>query len=385
MSFFQPREYIDYIAPKLSRGKVWFVYYYAKNPATGRLARVRVKLNRFKALSERRRAAREIMSSYTEKLSLGWNPFVERSAPKAYASVAEAFEAYLSVKSRELEPNSLRSYFSYIKTFRSYLERKGLKSDGYIVGVTREVALDFMRGVEQNPRLSARTFNNYLRFLSTIFNWLTEKGFISDNPFDGIRPKPKRRMKKNRRVLTDAELDTLRSCLEESNREYLAICLLCYCCLIRPKEIALLRCGDIDLEKSVVHIRSEIAKNDNESYRVIPDSMRPYIEALDLSNPKLYLFAQHKGFDFRPGKELLCSRKIAACWNSEVRQACGFGMDLKFYSLKDSGITNMLSEGVPVSFVKQQADHSSLAMTAIYLGRDDARAVKELRGLDIIK
>ena len=53
-------------------------------------------------------------------------------------------------------------------------------------------------------------------------------------------------------------------------------------------------------------------------------------------------------------------------------------------SLKDSGITNMLGSGVPVSFVKQQADHSSLAMTSIYLGKSP-NASEELKKTHIIK
>ncbi len=385
MTFFRPRAYIDYMAPKLSRGKVWFVYYYVRNPLTDRLVRFRIKLGRYKSLSERRRAAREIMDAYSEKLSLGWNPFIERTASKSYASLFDALDMFLKVKGRELEDNSMRSYRSLVKIFRSWLERQGFGDRSFAVSVTREVARDYMREVEQDERISPRTYNNYLRFYDTLFNWMQEKGFIADNPFDGIRPKPKRLTRKSRRILSEDELGCLLRFLAKNNRPYLAMVILCYCCLVRPKEIAMLRCRDIDLSKSIVHIRSEIAKNDHDSYRTIPDAALPFLQGLDLSNPELYLFGQHPGYDFMPGKKMICSRKIASFWNYVVRKECNFGMDLQFYSLKDSGVTNMIASGVPVSFVQQQADHSSLAMTAIYLGRDDSRARQELRGVDILK
>ena len=37
------------------------------------------------------------------------------------------------------------------------------------------------------------------------------------------------------------------------------MCMLCYCCLIRPKEIALLKCSDFDLKKQTVRVRAEMA------------------------------------------------------------------------------------------------------------------------------
>lgn len=67
-----------------------------------------------------------------------------------------------------------------------------------------------------------------------------------------------------------------------------------------------------------------------------------------------------------------------------LREACSFPMEVQFYSLKDSGMTNMADSGVPITFVKQQADHSSLAVTSIYLSQNKAKANEELKKVDII-
>lgn len=179
------------------------------------------------------------------------------------------------------------------------------------------------------------------------------------------------------------EITRLFTFLEKENPEYLAICMLCYGCFMRPKEIALLRCKDIDLARQIVHVDASIAKNDNDSFRTIPDDILPVFQRLDLTNKNAYLFGQHAHYDFSPGKQKICSRKIAAYWNNTIRKECAFPMDVQFYSLKDTGITNMLGNGIPISYVQQQADHSSVAMTAIYVGKK-AAADEELKKATIL-
>ena len=80
----------------------------------------------------------------------------------------------------------------------------------------------------------------------------------------------------------------------------------------------------------------------------------------------------------------MCSREIARFWNDVVRPGCEFSMDLQFYSLKDTGISNMAESGIPLTFVQQQADHSSVAVTEIYISHSKCRAQEELKEVDIL-
>ena len=168
--------------------------------------------------------------------------------------------------------------------------------------------------------------------------------------------------------MTDGELNTLFEFLGRTNRNYLCMTLLCYCCFLRPKEIVSLKCADIDLIRQTVHIKEDVAKNDNDSYRTIPDVIVPILKELDLSNGRLYLFGGSGNYNFAPSDTQVCSRKLAKYWDCYVRPACKFGQDLQFYGLKDSGVTKMLTEKIPINLVQKQADHSSVAMTAIYVG-----------------
>lgn len=364
----------------MTQGKEWIVSFYVTDPASGKLKRVRVKVNRIKNLRERKRAARAMMAAIDQRLALGWNPLRDRIAPRAGVSLGDAMEAFLNAKERDTVGNSMRSYRSFVKTFREWLDASGLGADAAACSFSREHAEAFMD--EAGEELSPKTFNNYVAFYRSMFAWMEHKGYVQANPFAEVRKKDRRLTKKRRRMLTDDELHRLFAFLKDENEGYLAICLMCYCCFIRPKEIVMLRCRDIDLQRQTVHVGYGIAKNHNDSFRTIPDSLLPLLSRIDLSRPDWYLFGSHKGDDFTPGPKMLSSREVARWWNVKVRPRCGFGMDLQFYSLKDTGITNMISSGVPVNLVQRQADHSSIAMTAVYVGKSQ-HADSILKGVDL--
>ena len=377
------RAYIDYRPATLSIGKVWTIRYYVTDPGTGHLRLVRKKLNHLPA-KDRRRTAGQMVADINTRLALGWNPLISEITPKAYEKLGDAFKSFLAVKGKEMEPESMRVYYSYVKIFRNWLADHGIGDDSHVVTINRTVALEYMNGIDEDEKKSARTYNNYLKFLQTMFNWMKEKGYVLENPFDGIKRKPKRLTAKTRRPISDEELSRLCTFLSERNPHYLLSVLLCYGCFIRPKELAMLRCSDIVLDRQLVHIRPEIAKNDKDSFRTIPDALMPLLRTVDLSHPDWYLFAKHKMYDFTPGPVKVCSRKLAKYWSDHVRGACALPMEVQFYSLKDTGITNMLEHGVPINTVQRQADHSSVAMTAIYVGHGD-RANEELKSADIFQ
>ena len=107
--------------------------------------------------------------------------------------------------------------------------------------------------------------------------------------------------------------------------------------------------------------------------------MLPYFQDLDLSHKDWYVFS--KGF--LPGPNREWTQRASDYWRVNVRKALNFGDDVQLYSLKDTGITNMAADGVPVSFIQQQADHSSLAMTSIYCQRS-GKATEELKNVDVL-
>ena len=382
MRFFKPIPYVHYVPAKLhDTGKVWYISYYVINPTTGKLKRLRIKINHITPIRCRRKVAKEMIADINERLVLGWNPLDESTTFKGIKAF-EAMDLFLKAKAKESEDSTIRTYRSQVRIMKKWLLDNGFNQDSYAAAFNKEVAMSFMNDVDNDDDLCAQTYNNKVRFYSIMCNWMVEKGYLASNPFASIKRKSKKLTRKTRRTFSPSELETLWNVLERSNKGYLLACLFCYCCFMRPKEIVMLKCGDVDLKRQIVNVRGEVAKNDNDSQRTIPDAMLKYLSDVDLSHPDWYLFSGAK-YEFRPGPTKIWSQRISDYWFETVRASCGFGNDLQFYSLKDTGITNMLGKGVPVSYVRQQADHSSLSMTSVYVGKS-ARANEDLKRIDIL-
>jgi len=371
---------LNFIPPRLTKGKEWYISFYSTYPATGKLRRVRIKLNRIKSISQRNAVAKRLISELSVKLLSGWNYFIEAEAPKSYHFLFSVLDTFINVHAKELEEHSMRSYRSYVKILKAFLLRKGYSDKMYVINFDRRLASDLMIEIKEGD-YSLRTYNNYLQFYTSLFNWLLEFNYIATNPFSHIKKIPKKRLIKIRQPLSeDHRAELKRFLLEiEGNNNYYVMCLLCYYCFLRPNEISLLRVKDIDQNRQLVSVSETIAKNDNVSYRTIPDVMMPYIKKLKLNNPPdYYLFSMDVTGEFIPGKKRAEGRETARYW-SYIRQSLNWPMWLQFYSLKDTGITNMLSDGVATNFVQGQADHSSLSMTSIYAVKKSSAAEEQIR------
>ena len=368
MHLFKPTLFSDYRPAELHEGKIWYISFYVKDPNTGNLKRVRIKWNQIESIIERRRSGKQYCKQINEKLALGWNPLKSKGPVHEDASIIEVMDSFLQSKEKETEYHTMRAYQSFIKIFKKWMDKNGVPENTSVSAMTHLGAVRFLEDI--NKRVKPSTYNNYLRFFNILSKWMIEHGYINSNPFENIKKKPKKLTKKNRTNLTDENLKTLWTFLEKENPGYLLVCLLCYCCLIRPKEISMLKCGDIDIEHSTIHISEDVAKNDNESYRTIPDVLMKKLLEVDLSHSDWYLFSGDV-HNLKPGTKKIWSQRFSDYWGTVVREKCGFGQHLQLYSLKDTGITNMLASGMPASFVKQQADHSDLSMTSVYLGKTE--------------
>lgn len=372
---------IQYIPPRLTEGKEWYISYYVIYPATGKLRRIKIKLNRIRGITKRREFAKSIMQDLSNKLASGWNPFIEAEAPKAFHKIFDVFDTYLKVREKESEYHSYRCYKSYIKWLKAYLLKNGYTEDMFVAKFDKIIASNIMLSIKQNQKYSFRTYNNYLQFFTTLFNWMIEFNYISLNPFNHIKKIPKKMIKKIRRTLSDHQRKMLKDfLLSKGNNNYLAMCMLCYYCFLRPNEISLLRVGDVDIKNQLVLISENISKNDNYSVRTIPDVMIDYMRKLDLNHPAdYYLFSMDEHNKFVPGKKRAEGREIARYWSDVVRVSLNWPKYLQFYSLKDTGITNMLADGVAPNFVQGQADHSNLKVTSIYAVSRNNKAQEQIQ------
>ncbi len=79
-----------------------------------------------------------------------------------------------------------------------------------------------------------------------------------------------------------------------------------------------------------------------------------------------YLFSD----GFAPGPERRSEKCFRDYWHHHVRKNLKMSDRYKFYSLKDTGITNMLRANTDILSVRDQARHSSILITDIYTPKD---------------
>ncbi|MBQ6068579.1 MAG: tyrosine-type recombinase/integrase [Bacteroidales bacterium] len=358
------RNLAEYIPAQISNKKIVRVFYYAKDPLTGELRRVVVKCNRPRLKRDRLAMARQLCAAINERLRRGWNPFVEEMKESGGVCFEMALQWYMGEKEQELRPDSLRCYRSYVRVLRQWLEGEGYWQSPVCLWQLSHTER-FMAAAGSG--IANKTYNGYVSFYRSLWNWFVEQGYAVENPFD--RVKTKRVDTKFRDVIPPEVRDQIRDyLLGRGDTGFYQVCQLCYRMLIRPKEILMLRVEDV--RGDIIRIRPEVAKNHNEREAAIPEDLRGWFGCLKGVPGSHYIFS--KGY--RPGKVLLSSRDIGRSW-SNMRKALGFSDRYTFYSLKDTGITEMLERGVPAKLVKELADHSSLEMTERYTHRSNAHAI----------
>lgn len=351
---------ISFKPAELHQGKEWYISYYVLNPATEKLDRKKIMLNRIKSIVERRKYAAQIIQELNKKLYGGWNPYLEESAPRGFTPLKQVLTTFYNSKERELRPDSLRSYRSMIDIFGKWLDATN-RSTIFSAKFDKLDALEFLEYVYNVKRLSNKTWNNYKIFLSNVSNWMIEHKYAAVNHFSDI--KKKQQASKNRTVIDHDIRIKIQSHLESEDYNFMVVCLLVFHSLIRPKEIANLKPANFDLQNQTIFISGEFSKNHNDRISTIPNSFLPFLLNWDFNGASnnQYIF----GTNFIPGTKPIDARRFTKKWD-RLREALALDKEMKLYSLRDSGIIQMLNDGISPEEVMRQADHSSLEMTTVY-------------------
>ena len=91
-----------------------------------------------------------------------------------------------------------------------------------------------------------------------------------------------------------------------------------------------------------------------------------------------YLFSE----SYLPGAVQLAPKKISDEW-VKIRTALKLPKKYQWYSLKDTGITNMLKAGVPTIAVRDQARHHSIIQTEAYTPKEILKANVDIKSVKI--
>ncbi len=356
-----------YTQPQLVMGKRNYVFFYAFDPVSGRRKRKKYYLGRCRNKTEVKRLSKDMMNNITRKLEGGWNPWVEQSDSLTYtlfSTVADQYHDYLYKRlgDRSLREDTVVSYISYLKIFRGWAEEKGeliymFQLDHYAVSQF----LDYVY-IERNNSFITR--NNYLGWLRSFCTYLMERGYLTSDPCARFQNIKIRGYCKERTVIPDNVMLQIRNYLEEHNRHYLLACYLTHYMCIRPKELSRMRVGDINIGSCTITLLGNQTKNHETVTITMPKKVARLMIDLDIfsAHGDCYLFSD----GFKPGEKMHSEKHFRDYWTNHLRKDLKFSSKYVYYSLKDTGITNMLKNGVDPISVRDQARHSSLAITNTY-------------------
>lgn len=353
-----------YTYPTAHTGKSNYVDYYYFLPDSGEKKRVKKFFDHIKKKSERKAEMEKYIQATAVLLRQGWRPFHSNTTDRSYRKFKEILGLYRSGLVRYDRQKTIDNYSSRIKIMEDYLKEHNLE-DIYCYEFDNKLCVEFLDWLMFKREVSPRTINNYKGWLSSLAKWMIDRTYIRENPVENIRKL--RENEKKRQPLSSDQLKKVFEYLKETDRPFLLACLFEYYTFIRPQELSHVRIGDINIKNQTVFVPGKVSKNHRDGMVALnPILINLMIDLGYLFKPSdYYLF----GKNFEPSSEHADADHFNKRWTS-IRKRLKFPNDLKFYSLKDSGIRDLANvKGVVVA--RNQARHTDISTTNKYLqGRD---------------
>jgi len=249
-----------------------------------------------------------------------------------YKSILSQFSLFIQSELNDPAPDFVSKF--HIINFRDHLIKKGL---------------------------SENTVNHYLSNLRSFFNYMTERGFIEDNP---ALIKIQKAVPQTLRIFTEEEYKILDDYLFSHNQGLHLFTKIIYYSFIRPVEICRLQIKDIDLTNHVIRVVSQKTKNKKNIPVIIPDPLHNLLTAQNIHLYSRDNFLFSKGFKIGPKG---IARQTATVHHRRAIDAAGLPTDLKLYAHKHTGNYRAYKAGIDVYTLMKQNRHHSLDMTMQYL------------------
>ena len=369
---------VGWKVPVFHQASECYVSFSAFDPARGCMRMKKIMLGHVKGKRNQRAKGEHLVKQSTEKLMEGWNPWIEAESPKEYTPFEDAcakYSEYLIKLESEggIREETVVGYLSKLKILKEWIRDKKMgvtysyQFNGKVIGEF----LDYVF-IDRNNTLLTR--NHYLAWLKVFSKYLLERQYIPSDPTKAFSNKKIKRGRKDRDVIPDNLLKKLHVHLMVENPHFLLACQILHYMFVRPREMSFLKVADFWVKKKTLKLHGDHTKNHNDAVVTVPDHIiKLMVEIGVFDSPgSYYLFSD----DFMPGPNRRSEKAFRDYWDRRVRKELGFSERYKFYSLKDTGITNMLKSNRDVLSVRDQARHSSILITDIYTPKDIKEANK---------
>lgn len=376
---------IGWKPPVLHQASECYVSVSAFDPSLGRMHIKKYMLGFIKGKRKQREYGLQLVKQLYQKLLEGWNPWIEESKPEEYKrfdDVCEQYKRYLAklTKGGGIKPGTVENYLGKLSLMRDWIRSKEIGLV-YIYQFNKSLISKFLDYIFIERGVTIRTRNTYIGWLKSFSSYLMSRGYITSNPMVGITMSSKVGPK-GRCAIPDSALIQIKALLEKDNKFFLLACYLLHYLFIRPQEMTYIKIEDLSRKSGTITLRGKHTKNGRDAVVTIPQHVMELMEELNIFSyrPDCYLFSKR----FRPGKSPILVGRLRYYWKSRVQGKLGLSPKYKFYSLKDTGITNMIKANTDLLSVRDQARHSSVEITNMYTPLSSSKAnanIKNYRGV----
>lgn len=373
-------EIFQYKPAQLRCNKRWYIEFYAFSPEESKLRRVTKKLDHIKKITLRREYANHVIKQLNMKLAAGWNPFVNPEAEKSYKKLSESITHYLNLATRKLNDGAIKEetykdYSSYLKIFLNWI--KDNYTDIYVYKLSKDIVINFLDYIYVELERSTTTRNNYLNNLRVFAGFLVEYSYTKNKFTDGVK-NIKERRRKERDVISERDLKIIFNHLRETKPYFLLAAYVEYYMQIRPKEMSYIQLSWFNIAMATATVPEDVAKNRKTQTITLPDVVTKLMVELEVFSFPTHYYLFSDGFE--PGPEYHREKHFRDYW-LKMRQELDMPDSYKFYSLKDTGITHAIRETGDILAVRDQARHSSFAITNLYTPQDMKEANAKIKRL----
>ena len=355
----------------------WHITYRVLNPNTGVLERKKLRFEKIrKRLGDKdaRRHAKLYCNAINEKLESGWNPYIEGKNAKSFHKLTEAFHLFIKEKELDLKNgvfshDSMRTYRSQIEMLYGWLVKNN-RETLYVGSFSKELAQQYLDYVYTEKQLAPRTWNNYLKFMRTLWGWLIEKNYCTENVF--VKIKPKQEKEKERKIIPTEWSTKIIEYFRANTPAMELVCGLVYNSFMRPAEICRTQISDIQIAKNAIYLSGAKTKNKKSRWCLLPPHLIELLMKLEIDKYPLnyYLFSS----ELKPGKNPLCTRKIDKYWH-KMREKINMPKELQLYSFRDTGITDLKKQGHSNLFISSITGHLNSDEIETYTHAPDPKAL----------
>lgn len=352
---------LGYTFPIYHEGKKSYVDFQYIDPRTGAKRRKKYHLDNHKKLRERRMVAKLLISDLTVKLMSGWLPVEEiKMEKKCEVTITDCLDKYqqrIESTGRKKSCQAYRTYMSGLCQFFGTLQNPPVSPSE----LDEDMCCAFLDWLVEDRGVNARTRNNYRSWLGGFCTWMISRKYIKDNPVSSTDKLPED--DKIRKSLTRSQLIELFEYLKENDQMFLLAVMMEYYTFIRPKELHYIKIGDINVKEQRIFVNKKISKNKRDGNVALNETLILQMIDCGIFNypPDYYIF----GSGLKPGPKIGDYNLFSRNWE-KVRKKFGWGKELKFYSLKDSGIRDLANkEGIVTA--RNQARHTDISTTNKYL------------------